>query len=87
MYEEGKLHGTATFLSHTGDKEERCYVSGRYYRNEHLVDHPKLTRVRNIRYFLFEIKRVLVYDSTIFKLTDLFIYTFSFKTYILKLSI
>ena len=29
MYEQGKLHGTATFTSHTGDKEERCYVSGR----------------------------------------------------------
>ena len=41
--------------------------------------HPKLTRVRSIRYFLFEMKRALVYDSTIFKLTDLFIYSFSLK--------
>ena len=29
MYESGSLHGTATFISHTGDKEERCYVAGR----------------------------------------------------------
>ena len=29
VYEGGKLHGTATFTSHTGDREERCYVSGR----------------------------------------------------------
>jgi hypothetical protein len=29
IYEEGKLHGTATFTSHTEDKEERCYVAGR----------------------------------------------------------
>jgi hypothetical protein len=30
LYENGKLHGTATFTSHTGDREERCYVSGRF---------------------------------------------------------
>ena len=41
--------------------------------------HPKLTRVRSILCFLFEIKRVLVYDSTILKPTYLFIYTFHSK--------
>ena len=44
--------------------------------------HPELTRERSIRFLLFEIKRVFVYNSTIFKLTDLFIFdTFSFKMY------
>ena len=38
--------------------------------------HPRLTRVRSIRFLLFEIKRVLVYNSTIFKLTVLFILYF-----------
>ena len=35
--------------------------------------YPGLTRVRSIRFLLFEIKRVLVYNSKILKLTDLFI--------------
>ena len=35
--------------------------------------HPELARVRSIWFLLFEIKRVLVYNSVIFKLTDLFI--------------
>ena len=39
-----------------------------------------LTRVRRIRFLEFEIKNVLVYNSTIFKLTDLFILYVSFKT-------
>ena len=34
--------------------------------------HPGLTRVSSIRFLLFEIKRVLVYNSTTFYLTDLF---------------
>ena len=38
--------------------------------------HPGLTRVRSIWFLLFKIKRVLVYNSTIFKLTDLFILYF-----------
>jgi len=38
--------------------------------------HPELTRERSIRFLLFEIKRVFVYISTIFKLTDLFILYF-----------
>ena len=38
--------------------------------------HPGVTRVRSIRFLLFEIKRVLVYNSTSFKLTDLFILYF-----------
>jgi len=38
--------------------------------------HPKLTRERSIRFFLFDIKRVFVYISTIFKLMDLFILYF-----------
>ena len=37
---------------------------------------PELTRVRSIWFLLFEIKRVLVNNSTIFKLTDLFISCF-----------
>jgi len=41
--------------------------------------HPGLTRVRSIRFLLFEIKRMLVYNSTSFDLTDLFISTFSLK--------
>ena len=41
--------------------------------------HPGLTRVRSIRFHLFEIKCLLVDNSTIFKLTDLFILYFSFK--------
>ena len=35
--------------------------------------------MRSIQFHLFEIKRVLVYKSTIFKLTDLLFYTFSLK--------
>ena len=35
--------------------------------------HPELSRERSIRFLLFEIKRVFVYISTIFKLTELFI--------------
>ena len=31
------------------------------------ASHPELTRVRSIRFLLFEIKRVLVYTSTLFK--------------------
>ena len=38
--------------------------------------HSGLIRVRSIWCLLFEIKRVLVYNSTIFKLTDLFILYF-----------
>ena len=38
--------------------------------------HPGLTRVSSIRFLLFEIKRVFVYNSTIFYLTDLFILYF-----------
>ena len=40
------------------------------------VVHPELTRVRNILFLFFEIKRAFVYISTIFKLTDLFILYF-----------
>ena len=38
--------------------------------------YTSLTRVRNILFLLFEIKRAFVYISTIFKLTDLFILYF-----------
>ena len=41
-----------------------------------LTTQPGLTRVSSIWFLLFEIKRVLVYNSTIFKLTDLFIFFF-----------
>ena len=40
--------------------------------------HAGLTRVRSIWFLLF---KILVYNSTIFKLTDLFISYFSFKIY------
>ena len=41
-----------------------------------LTAHPQLTRERSIRFHLFEIKRVFVYNSTVFSLTDLFILYF-----------
>ena len=41
-----------------------------------------LTRVKSIRFLLFEIKRVLFINSTIFKLTDFLYHTFPFKMYI-----
>ena len=50
--------------------------------------HPELTRERSIRFLLFEIKRVFVYNSTIFKLTDLFtLYFFIQNVYANKKSI
>ena len=48
---------------------------------EWLLHHTELTPKRSILFRLFEIKRVFVYISTIFKLTDLFILYFSFKMY------
>ena len=45
-------------------------------RNLKGTPHPGLTRVRSIQFHLFEIKRVLAYNSTIFTLTDLFILYF-----------
>ena len=42
--------------------------------------HPELTRGRCIWFLLFEINHALVYNSTIFKLTILSLFTFSFKT-------
>ena len=52
----------------------------------HSIDEIKIPRVTvhpglTIRFHLFEIKRVLVYNSTIFKFTDLFILYFLFKMY------
>ena len=47
----------------------------------YVVYHPELTRERSIRFLLFEIKHVLVYNSTIFKLTGLNILYFLFKMY------
>jgi len=38
--------------------------------------HLELTRERSIRFLLFEIKSVFVYNSTVFKLTDFFILYF-----------
>ena len=46
-----------------------------------ILAHPGLTRVRGIRFLLFEIIRVLVYILTIFKLTDLFVIYFLLKVY------
>ena len=43
------------------------------------ASHPGLTRVRGIRFLLFEIIRVLVFNETFFKLTGLFVLYFSFK--------
>ena len=40
------------------------------------LKHPELTRERRIRSLLFEIKRVFVYNSTVFRLTDLFLLYF-----------
>ena len=42
----------------------------------YIKPHPELTRERRIRFLLFEIKRVFVYNSTVFRLTDLFILYF-----------
>ena len=39
-------------------------------------DHPELMIERSIRFLLFEIKRVFVYNSSVFRLTDLFILYF-----------
>ena len=44
--------------------------------------HPRLTRDRGIRFLLFEFLRALVYNQTIFKLTDLFVLDFSFKMHL-----
>jgi len=38
--------------------------------------HPELTRERSHWFLFFEIKRVFVYNSTVFKLTDLFVLYF-----------
>ena len=40
---------------------------------------PELTRERSIRFLLFEIKCVFVYNSTDFRLTDLFVLYFSIQ--------
>ena len=50
-------------------------------KNETRAQHPRLTRIRGIRFLQFEIILVLVYILTIFKLTDLFVLYFLFKTY------
>ena len=47
-----------------------------FSENSSVLDHPGLTRVSSIWFLLFEIKRVLVYTLTIFKLTDFFILYF-----------
>ena len=47
----------------------------------HCLAHPRLTKVRIIRFLLFKIIRVLVYNETIFKLTDLFVSYLSVKKY------
>ena len=44
------------------------YIDGWLVTWSYVSTHHKLTRVRIIWFLLFEIKRVLVYDSTIFKL-------------------
>ena len=44
--------------------------------------HPRLTRDRGIRFLLFEFLRALVYNQTIFKLTDLLVLDFSFKMHL-----
>ena len=50
--------------------------------NQLTPHHHELTRERNIRFLLFEIKRVFVYNSRVFKLTDLFmLYSFIQNVY------
>ena len=46
---------------------------------EWLLHHTELTTKRSILFRLFEIKRVFVYNSTLFKLTDFLFYAFLFK--------
>ena len=46
-----------------------------------VLSRPGLTRVKGIRFLLFEIIRVLVYILTIFKVTDFFVLYFLFKPY------
>ena len=46
-----------------------------FFFNSNII-HPKLTRVRSIWFLLFKLKRVLVYNSTLFNLTDLYILYF-----------
>ena len=57
-----------------GDKEKPII---RTYDNFNLGPHPGLTRMRlrSIRFLLFEIKPILVYNSATFILADSFIYT------------
>ena len=62
---------------------------GQFYSamyNLQKVWHPELTRVRSIWFLLFEIKCVLVYNSTLFKLTDLFIILFLLRFLLVHLS-
>ena len=51
-------------------KERGLKVQGIMNRRKMKL-YPRLTRVRSIRFLLFEIKHILVYNSTIFYLTDL----------------
>jgi len=48
----------------------------RRYLEDIYLKHPALTRVSSIRFLLFEIKRVLVYNSTILYLTHFFVLYF-----------
>ena len=58
------------------NREERSLKVQGIMNRRKLKLHPGLTRVRSIRFLLFEIKRILVYNSTIFYLTDLSIQYF-----------
>ena len=51
-------------------KERGLKVQGIMNRRKMKL-YPRLTRVRSIRFLLFEIKHILVYNSTIFFLIDL----------------
>ena len=59
----------------------RCHADAdKSIRNDY--SHPGLTTVNSVRFVLFEIKCVLVYNSTTFYFTDLFIlYIFIQNTY------
>ena len=64
------------YIYHPGRRVPQITCLDSYYSN-----HPVLARVRGIRFILFEIILVLVSIWTIFKVMDLFVKCFLFKTY------
>ena len=67
------------FVYNTAYSVQLLYIAGRVPLNDipqipYILwfTHPELTRERSILFLLFEIKRVFVNNSTVFRLTDLF---------------